>query len=470
MDKKMLEFPVAIYGNLEKYNEVLTKARCRIFYKYGNRNGTYITDEAAEKLVASLHYVPVKGIYDEDDEDFTDHGYKNSQGRIYGIVPETNNFAWETHLDEDGVERTYACVDVLLFTALYTEASQIVNKPQSMELFAPGLEYHYEIIGGRRWAVFDECCFLGLQVLGDNVEPCFEGAAFYSLQESIENIVQRIESYALQYEKQQGGLKDMPELNFKMSDDQKYRAIWTLLNSEYNEEGNWVQTYSISAVYDDYALAFNYETGEYVRAYYAKDDANDSLTITETVKCYVMDITEKEFENELKAKCQDELMGIRKNFKNEAEPGLSNNKLEYAQAKKDKYNKLTAQEKQTMLIEQQLRIQELEAQLEIYGAGGMLETLKELSTQDEQLFNIVKGKCMSKADANTKNIISGMNYIDLVEADMAEQQKDLAIIDMRWDTPIFDVSMDGKSLDELIFGKENDMSNYYFNNSPVVGE
>ena len=86
----------------------------------------------------------------------------------------------------------------------------------------------------------------------------------------------------------------MPELNFKMSDDQKYRAIWTLLNSEYNEEGNWVQTYSISAVYDDYALAFNYETGEYVRAYYVKDDESDSLTITETVKCYVMDITEKE--------------------------------------------------------------------------------------------------------------------------------------------------------------------------------
>lgn len=178
----------------------------------------------------------------------------------------------------------------------------------------------------------------------------------------------------------------------------------------------------------------------------------------------------KELENELKAKCQDELMGIRKNFKNEAEPGLSNNKLEYAQAKKDKYSKLTAQEKQTMLIEQQLKIQELEAQLEIYGAGGMLETLKELSTQDEQLFNIVKGKCMAKADANTRNIISGMNYIDLVEADMDAQRKDLAIIDMRWDTPIFDVSMDGKSLDELIFGKENDMSNYYFNNSPVVGE
>ena len=178
----------------------------------------------------------------------------------------------------------------------------------------------------------------------------------------------------------------------------------------------------------------------------------------------------KELENELKDKCQNELMGIRKNFKNEAEPGLSNNKLEYAQAKKDKYNKLTAQEKQTMLIEQQLRIQELEAQLEIYGAGGMLETLKELSTQDEQLFNIVKGKCMAKADANTKNIISGIQFVDIIEAEQEAQQKDLAIIDMRWDTPIFDVSMDGKSLNQLLFNKENDMSDYFFNNSPVVGE
>ena len=47
MDKTLYEFPVTIYGNLEKYNEVLSKARCRIFYKYENRNGTYISDEFA---------------------------------------------------------------------------------------------------------------------------------------------------------------------------------------------------------------------------------------------------------------------------------------------------------------------------------------------------------------------------------------------------------------------------------------
>ena len=72
MDKTLYEFPVCIYGNLEKYNEVLSKARCRIFYKYGNRNGTYITDEFADQLLSTVAYTPVKGIYDGDD--FTDHG------------------------------------------------------------------------------------------------------------------------------------------------------------------------------------------------------------------------------------------------------------------------------------------------------------------------------------------------------------------------------------------------------------
>ena len=55
-----------------------------------------------------------------------------------------------------------------------------------MELYAPSLQYHEAIIRGRRFVVFDEGCFLGLQVLGDNVEPCFEGASFYTLQSTIE--------------------------------------------------------------------------------------------------------------------------------------------------------------------------------------------------------------------------------------------------------------------------------------------
>ena len=78
-----LEFPVTVYGNLEKYNETISKGRCRIFYKYGNRNGTYITDEFAEKLLSTISYAPVKGIYESEEGDYTDHGAARSQGRIY---------------------------------------------------------------------------------------------------------------------------------------------------------------------------------------------------------------------------------------------------------------------------------------------------------------------------------------------------------------------------------------------------
>ena len=289
MNKNILEFSVNIYGNLEKYNEVLSKARCRIFYKYGNRNGTYITDDFATELLSSLPYAPVKGIYEYDD--YTDHGTRRSEGRIYGIVPENPNVGWETHIDEDGVERTYACADVLLFTALYKEAEDIVGKSQSMELYEPSLSYHQEIIEGQKWIVFDKGCFLGLQVLGEDVEPCFEGASFYTLQSSIEDVIKKIEEISNTYTKK-GGKLEM--LNFKLSDNQKYNALWSLLNTEYTEEGNWTITHNIMDVYDEYALVYNFAEECYERAYYVKDDETDSLSIDRMVKVFVMDITEAE--------------------------------------------------------------------------------------------------------------------------------------------------------------------------------
>ena len=86
----------------------------------------------------------------------------------------------------------------------------------------------------------------------------------------------------------------MPKINFKLSDDQKFQAIWALLNTEYNEEGNWTVTYGISAVYDDYALVKNYEDGEFYRAYYNKNDENDMVELGDVTKCYVIDVTESE--------------------------------------------------------------------------------------------------------------------------------------------------------------------------------
>lgn len=280
------EFPISIYGEAQKVNDVLTKARCRIFYKYGNRNGTYITDEFAEELISSLHYVPVKGIY--GDEDFTDHGMFRSEGRIYGIVPEQNNFAWEDHEDEDGVVRTYACSDVYLFTALYPEAATITGKSQSMELYAPSLTYHYQTIDDQQYIVFEHGSFLGLQVLGEKVEPCFEGASFFSLQESIETAINKIKMFT------KGGTSPMP-LNFALSDREKFDLIWEHVNPNYNEEGGWQIRASVCEIYDDYALVYEYDNGRYVRVMYTKNE--DSVTFSEeVVPVRVIDVTESEYE------------------------------------------------------------------------------------------------------------------------------------------------------------------------------
>ena len=286
-------FEVSVYGNLTKYNETLSKARVRIFYKGANRNSTYITDAFAEELLKTLPYTPVKGIYDTNEEDYTDHGAGRSLGRIYGIVPENPNIGWETHLDKDGVERTYACADVLLFTALYKEAEEIVDKPQSMEIYPPSIEGSWMIIQGQRYYVFEKGCFLGLQVLGEDVEPCFEGAEFFTLYNSLKTMVTMLENYSLE-NSNHGGQEKMSVVNFKISDRAKFDAIWQLLNSNYTEEGGWEIKYSVCDIYDDYAVVYNYEECIYERVYYTKDDENDTLALGEIKRCFIVDVTADE--------------------------------------------------------------------------------------------------------------------------------------------------------------------------------
>ena len=294
MNNINMNFPITVYGNLEKFTDVMSLGRCRIFYKYGNRNGTYITDTFAEELIKTLPYTPVKGIY--EDEDYTDHGEKRNEGRIYGIVPgpQDMNFAWEKHLDEDGVEREYACVNVYYYTALYEEAGEIHGKSQSMELYKKSVVGDWKIIDGKRYYVFEKASFLGLQILGDDVEPCFEGAAFFSLYESVKDLYEKLEQYQSNFQNYGEGGNTMPALTFKVSDSQKYDFLWRLLNVNCTEENEWVVEYGICDIYDDYAIVRNYAEGKFERVYYVKNDETDSLEITKKEDCFIIDVNESE--------------------------------------------------------------------------------------------------------------------------------------------------------------------------------
>ena len=82
--------------------------------------------------------------------------------------------------------------------------------------------------------------------------------------------------------------------NYKLSDNAKFNAIWSLLNVNFNEEGGWIVEYDIIEIYDEYAVVKNYSEGIFERIYYTKDDATDSVELGERTRCYFIDVTEAE--------------------------------------------------------------------------------------------------------------------------------------------------------------------------------
>ena len=184
MEKKIpTTFVGEIAEGLTQVSPEISKARLRIFYKGFNRNQGYITDEFAEKLLSSLPYTPVVGIFNDLVKDFGGHNQDRNVAKIYGVVPQDPHFAWEDHLDSDGVMRTYACTDVYLFTGRYDAAKLIPGKQQSMELDTKTIRGDWQVINeyGQEGFVYTDAQFIGLSVLGDDKTPCFESSAFYEL-------------------------------------------------------------------------------------------------------------------------------------------------------------------------------------------------------------------------------------------------------------------------------------------------
>ena len=181
MDKKIpCSFQTEIL-TVEQISDQISKARVRLFYLGKNRNGSYISEGFANKLLTSLPYTPLVGIYDSEKQDFTSHSFDSGEAQIYGLVPQEPNLSLEENEDSDGVIRQYYCSDVYIYTKRFKEANEIVGKPQSMELDPDSINGSWKMIDGEMYFVFESADFLGLSVLGEDIEPCFEGAAFYEL-------------------------------------------------------------------------------------------------------------------------------------------------------------------------------------------------------------------------------------------------------------------------------------------------
>lgn len=182
MDKIPLTFQAQITQHSPMENSGFTLCRARVFYTGLNRNGSYISDDFAKILINSASGCPVVGLWDNEQQDFTDHSASDRK-RAYGFIPEDPNFAWESHQDYDGIERQYASFDIVLWTKAFKEANEIISHPLSMELNPDTVNGTFSVINGEYCFYFTSAEMLGVCVLGYSVEPCFEGAKFIDIEE-----------------------------------------------------------------------------------------------------------------------------------------------------------------------------------------------------------------------------------------------------------------------------------------------
>jgi hypothetical protein len=203
-----LNLPVQ-FVEVEKINPLITKTTVKIMYAGKNRNGSFISKEVAEKMAGSLPNVPIVGEWISQDQDFGGHGeemYKEENGNLQvkrttspiGVVPSDSKIWWETFLDDDKIERDYMCCEAYIWTDRYPESQKIFEggtNNQSMELDPGTIKGSWAQLekNGPEYFIIEEALFTALCVLGENVEPCFEGASinpvYYSLTKSTKDKV-----------------------------------------------------------------------------------------------------------------------------------------------------------------------------------------------------------------------------------------------------------------------------------------
>lgn len=176
-------------------NPMMSKCEIKVLYVGGNRNHSYITKEVATEMAKTLRGAPIVGYYKEDKEDFADHGEQmiwddegihfNCLTKPYGFVSPDAEVWFKKFEEEDSfgnrVEREYLMTTGYLWTGQFEEANIAIDRGtnQSMELDGETLEGRWEVnsADGVEYFIIDDAIFSKLCMLGDDVEPCFEGAS-----------------------------------------------------------------------------------------------------------------------------------------------------------------------------------------------------------------------------------------------------------------------------------------------------
>ena len=176
-------------------NPLMSKCEIKVFYLGENRNRSYINEETAMEMAKTLRGAPIVGYFKKEKEDFADHGNRmiiDDEGikfecmtQPYGFVSPDAKVWFQTFEDTDEfgntVTRKYLMTTGYLWTGQYEECkvAEVEGRPQSMELDEATLKGHWanNPQSNMEFFIINDAIFSKLCILGDDVEPCFEGAS-----------------------------------------------------------------------------------------------------------------------------------------------------------------------------------------------------------------------------------------------------------------------------------------------------
>lgn len=182
--------------NVTSVNPLISKCEIKVLYIGANRNRSFIDKNAATAIGRTLPGSPIVGYYKKNKNDYADHGEQiifddegmkiNDLTKPYGFVPTDAQVWFQKFIDVDmnGVEteREYLMTVGYLWTGQYEEAQRIYESPDgnphSMKLHEETLQGHWskDIKSGVDFFIINDAIIHNLCILGEDVEPCFEGA------------------------------------------------------------------------------------------------------------------------------------------------------------------------------------------------------------------------------------------------------------------------------------------------------
>ena len=188
--------------NITPVNPLISKCQIKVCYVSDkpNRNGSVITKEVARDMANSLPGSPIVGYFNENSGDFEEHNraISISQGefkitdttRPYGFV-DLGAKCWFQKFQEGMIEREYLMTEGHLWTGQYPECERIITRGnnQSMELDEKNINAHWtkDENGDPQFFIINEAIISKLCILGEDYEPCFEGAQITKVQFSFDD-------------------------------------------------------------------------------------------------------------------------------------------------------------------------------------------------------------------------------------------------------------------------------------------